>query len=84
MHTDRFGAGHTCCQEITMKIPHFYGGASPHDTRGFALSNRPDPFYDWLRSVEEQLGRTVPSAEAARMFNAGVAVMDAVVRLAAA
>lgn len=62
---------------------HLYSSRAAHDTRGFELSTQSGPFLDWLRSVEEQLGRTVPSATAARLFNSGVAVMDAVVRLAA-
>lgn len=38
-------------------------------------------FCEWLMQVEEHLGFLVQSNQAARLYNAGVAVMDAVVKL---
>lgn len=39
-------------------------------------------FAEWLMLVEEKLGYLVPSGGmAARLYNSGVSVMDAVVRL---
>lgn len=38
-------------------------------------------FYEWLTAVEEKAGQVVDSQRAARLFNTGTSVMDAVVEL---
>lgn len=54
------------------------------DNEGCFVSENPEPkvkFFNWLQDVEEKAGMTVDSRHAARLFNAGTSVMDAVVEL---